>query len=122
MLTYLWEVLECCEGHDVAISVENGDGQVGRLDQLEYPGVGIYSVVNVVLSDLNQVDDLVTIIRVGSAKDNSAIIKFFRFICLLIFKFCIHAVRFFVCFSLLIYLYAFAMGNTENVQVFFRNI
>jgi len=76
--TYLWEIFKCGERDDVSVSVQDGYGEVGGFDQLQDPWVRIHSVVRVVLSDFNQIDDLVAVVRVSSPKNDTIVIKFFN--------------------------------------------
>jgi hypothetical protein len=101
--TYLREVFKCCEGHYIAFAVQHGDSKESAFYQFQNSRVRVNTVINVVLANLNQVDDLVAIVGVGPAKNDAIVIEFFSG--LKCFKFWIHTVVLFVCFSLLFYLY-----------------
>lgn len=89
--TYLGEVFEGSECTDVALAVEHGNGEVGSLDQLEHTGVGVDTIVDVVLADRNQVNDLVGVIGVGSAKDEALVVEVLvRVLLFVSFKFWVH--------------------------------
>jgi len=84
----LWVVLEGSEANYISVCVDGRDRQIGGLNQLEHLRVGVHSVVDVVLSDLDQVDDGVGVVGIGSSENdiiNVELLFFFRL--LLVFKF-----------------------------------
>lgn len=70
-LSYLWEVFECSEGDDAVVAVEHRDGHEGGFNEFEDLRVGVDAVVHVVLSNLNQVNNLIAVIWVCAAEDNA---------------------------------------------------
>ena len=75
-VTYLWIVLESSESNHVAISVDRGYCQVCRFDQFEYFRIRVHAVVDVVLPDFDQVDNVITVIRICSPEYDALIVKF----------------------------------------------
>ena len=89
-LTYLREIFEGCKSCHVAFPVQDCDGKISGLDQLQDPRVGVNSVENVVLSDLDEVDDLVAVVRVGPADNDPIMVEFIHSLVLVSFKVWIH--------------------------------
>ena len=75
MLAYLREVFESCKGNDPALSVEDGYSEVCCLNEFEDLGVRVDTVIDIVLSNLNQVNNLIAVIRVSPAEDEAFRVK-----------------------------------------------
>ena len=71
----MWEVFKGGEGYNTSLPIEYCDGKVGRFYKLEYLWVRVDSVVDIVLSNLYQVDNLVAIIWISSSEDYAVEIK-----------------------------------------------
>ena len=98
-MAYLWVIFECGKSHDAALSIEHRDGQVGSLNQFEDLRVGVHSIVHVVLAHLDQVNNLIAVVRVGASQDDALEIEVAPLDLLLLFiEF--HVIRFHVFFRL----------------------
>ena len=65
------EVFKCCESHDASILVEDCDGEQRGFDEFEHLGVGVDAVVHVVLANLNQVNNLIAVVRVRPSEHDA---------------------------------------------------
>ena len=65
------EVLEGREGNDAPLAVEHGDCEEGGFNEFEDLGVGVDAVVHIVLANLNQVNNLIAVVRVGAPQHDA---------------------------------------------------
>ena len=103
-VTYLREVLEGGKCNHVPIVVQHGDCQVCWFDEFQDPGVRVNSVVDVILSDLDQLDDLVAVVGVSTSEDETFEVGLFLLVLLNSFKVSVHTDKF-VCFSIFLPIY-----------------
>lgn len=71
LAAYLGAVFEGGEGDHASLAVEDRDGEVRGLNEPQHLRVRVDAVVNVVLTNLYQVYNLIAVIWVGAAQDDA---------------------------------------------------
>lgn len=74
-VTYLRVVFEGSEGAHVALAVDHRDREVGRLNKLQNLRISVHAVVDVVLTDLNEVDDCVAVVGVRAPQNDALAVE-----------------------------------------------
>jgi len=94
--TYLRVVFERCKCDDPALPVEDRYCQIRGLDQFEDLGVRVDAVVDVVLSNLNQVNNLIAVVRVSPTENDALKVELVSLQLLLVIDFnvCFHVSSF----------------------------
>ena len=74
----MWEVFKGGKGAHVTVTVDDSDCEVSSFNQLKDFRIRVDAVVDVVLSNLNQVDDRVTVVGVCTSKNDTFIVELFK--------------------------------------------
>ena len=73
--TYLWEVFESSKAYNLSVAVNDSYRQVGCLNEFQNIWVGIDTTVDIILANLDQVDDIIQIVRIGSTQNDALKVK-----------------------------------------------
>lgn len=69
-------VFENGEATNVSVLVEDADGQVGGLNELEDFRLRVHSIKDVIFANFDQADDLVAVVWVCSAQYYAIVVEF----------------------------------------------
>lgn len=71
----LRKILKSCKGYNVSFAVQDRYGDVGRFDEFQDAWVRVDTIEHVILANLDQIDDLLCVVRIRSPENNSIIVK-----------------------------------------------